>query len=90
MTSREAEWDQEQRDLVLGLLEYEAQVCHGCGGWIPETTNGENDGRYVVDPPGRCFRCKAIHAKQEDYEKQNPRSLVIWLARLRKKEVARD
>jgi hypothetical protein len=88
VTSREAEWNQEQRDLVL---EYEAQVCHGCGGWLPETTAKENEGRYLVDVPGRCYRCTAIHTKQEGYEDQKPRSLVLWPAELKpKKEVARD
>jgi hypothetical protein len=91
VTSREAEWNQPQRDLVLGLLEYEAQVCHGCGGWLPETTAKENEGRYQVEPPGRCHRCAAIHVKQEGYEDQKPRSLVLWLAELKakKEEVAR-
>jgi hypothetical protein len=89
VTSRESEWNQEQRDLVLGLIEYEAQTCHGCGGWLPETTSAENEGRYRVDPPGRCHRCKAIHSKQDEYEEQNPRSLVLWNAELRRKEVTR-
>lgn len=90
MTTREAEWNEEQRGFVLAYLTYEAQVCHGCGGWLPETTNGDNDGRYQVGTPGRCYRCTAIHKKQEGYEKQSPRELVLWPAELKRKEVARD
>jgi len=91
VTTRESEWDEQQRGFVLALLAYEAQVCHGCGGWLPETTDGDNDGRYHVDIPGRCYRCTAIHKKQDEYEKQNPRALVLWPAELKpKKEVARD
>jgi hypothetical protein len=51
--------------------------CHGCGGYLPETT--APDASYVASPPGHCYRCKAIKAKQKEYASQpNSESYVLW------------
>lgn len=84
-TTREAEWDGEQRGLVLALLSFEGQSCHGCGGFLPETTDPDNDGRYKAGYPGRCYRCSAIKAQQKAYEDQKPESLVLWPVELKRK-----
>jgi hypothetical protein len=62
---------------VLALLDYEASLCHGCGGYLPETT--DPDSKYVAGPPGRCHRCTVLHRKQDEYKDQkDPKGLVHW------------
>lgn len=75
ITTREAEWDDDSRAHVLALLEAEAQTCR-CGGWLPETTDPENEGRYRARPPVRCHRCDALHTFMQSYEHDPAR--VIW------------
>lgn len=79
VTTREVEWDDDERAKVLALLDYEAQTCPGCGGFLPETTDPQMQFRYEADNPSRCHRCDALHAKQEAYKDQTRSSaLVIW------------
>lgn len=70
---------------MLALLDYEDQVCPGCGGWLPETTDPEAEGQYVADPPSRCHRCHAIQGRQEEYRSDEtvsrPGALPIWPVR---------
>lgn len=49
---------------MLALLYLEEQTCR-CGGFIPETTAPENEGRYRPKPPIRCHRCDALNAAME-------------------------
>src|SRR5690606_3854254 len=60
VTTREPEWDDESRAYVLALAEYERSVCGGCGGWLPETTDPKNEGRYVSKGAIRCHRCDVL------------------------------
>lgn len=77
VSTREVEWDDEERARVLALLDYEAQQCSGCGGYLPDTT--DPDGKWVAGLPSRCFRCDAVQRKQQDYrESQNPAALTVW------------
>ncbi len=90
VTTREVEWDDEQRALVLAMLQVQAETCHGCGGWLPETTADEAEGKYVADPPIRCHRCKAVNAQRDSYYEEpdiyHPDSYVMWPARDKRKE----
>lgn len=52
---------------MLALDAYEASVCDGCGGYLPETTAAEADEGYTVGTPIRCHRCTAIAQKAEAY-----------------------
>lgn len=77
VTTRESEWDDEERGNVLALLEYERQLCSGCGGYLPETT--DKNASYTAGLPVRCYRCDVIQSKQDEYKDQpNPGALVIW------------
>lgn len=79
VTTREPEWSDDDRAVVLAYLEYEGQICSGCGGWLAETTSPENAGKYVASAPYRCHRCDAIERKQEQYKEQKrPNSLRVW------------
>lgn len=76
---------------MLAYLDWEALTCSGCGGYLPETTDADNDGRYVAGVPHRCYRCHAIEAQRAEYEKPDsgtkfPRALVVWPAELRRRE----
>lgn len=80
MTTREVEWDAEEQAKVTALLEFEAQLCPHCSGYLPETT--DPDKSWVADPPMRCFRCDTLVQKQEDYKEQRrPEALVVWNVR---------
>jgi hypothetical protein len=86
VTVREPEWGEKERAKVLAYLEYEAQVCSGCGGWLPETTARENEGRYHAELPGRCHRCDALQLRQDEYANdkvKRPGALVLWPVRKR-------
>jgi hypothetical protein len=84
VTTREVEWDDQERARVLALLDVESQQCPGCRGWLPETTDNSNEGRYRASTPHRCHRCTAIQQKQAEYEKaKEPAALVMWPAELR-------
>lgn len=76
------EWTDEERQKVLALAEYERQVCPGCGGYLPETTDRDAQHAYVTDPPTRCHACTALHKRQAKYRDQdNADALVIWPVR---------
>lgn len=64
----------------MALLDYEAQLCSGCGGYLPDTT--EEDASYVADIPARCHRCDAVQSMQAEYsEQKNAGALAVWPVR---------
>lgn len=65
----EQEWDEQQQAWMLALAECEAMSCHGCGGWLPETTAIENDERYAAPEGIRCHSCTAQSRAQQDHAK---------------------
>ena len=78
-------WTEDDRAWVLALAEWEASRCPGCNGWLAETTDPANDGRYNEEPPVRCFRCDALHRRQDDYKDHPNRSAqVLWPVTLRR------
>lgn len=77
MTTVEAEWDTEQQAQVLALAAYRAQLCPGCGGYLPDTTDPQRalDG-YEVDLPHRCGQCTALgRATPAYHESEVPHAL---------------
>lgn len=77
VTTRESEWDDEERGTVLALGDYEHSLCGGCGGYLPETT--QPGAAYEATLPHKCFRCAAVHSKQKEYEKNaDVRDMAIW------------
>ncbi|WP_033288248.1 hypothetical protein [Amycolatopsis jejuensis] len=86
VATRSPEWTDTDRSLVLAYLDYELLTCSGCGGYIPETTAAENEGRYEAEAPHRCHRCTAIARKREDYEEApHASALVLWPTELRRR-----
>lgn len=69
VTTREAEWDTDNRTWSVALLDHEASLCGDCGHSLVETTNPAYDGYYHVDEPARCYRCTAIAVKAEKYHR---------------------
>lgn len=77
--------------MVLALFDYEAQTCHGCGGFLPETTDESAESAYEADPPWRCHRCTALNKHKAEWRKDLKddetgkfEALVLWPAHLRK------
>ncbi len=71
VTRRQAEWDEESRNLLLALLEYEAGLCPGCGHPLAETTNPLMEGRYLYDGFVECFHCLATAVGSEKATKDH-------------------
>jgi hypothetical protein len=70
---------------VLAWIDYERSLCSGCGGYLPETTDPENESRYKAGLPHRCHRCDAVQSRQADYrDAKNPSALRIWPVELKK------
>lgn len=91
-TTRESEWDDEQRGLVLALLDFESQTCHGCGGFLPETT--DEKASYTAEAPYRCYRCTALNRQKAEYHKDFKDdetgkfdALAVWPVTERRREV---
>ena len=85
LVTREPEWDQDSRDWVLALRQWEDSHCPQCNGWLPETTNPANEDAYEATDPGRCHRCTALVAKQHAYAEHPYRqSQVLWPVTLRR------
>lgn len=66
----EPDWTDDDRDLALALLAYEASLCHGCGHPLAETTRPEAEEAYVAEAM-RCHRCTAAEQEAESY-RDNP------------------
>lgn len=79
VTSREVEWDDEQRTWMQALDELEGQSCSGCGGFLPHTTALEMDEGFVADPPYRCHRCTALTIRRKAVaDAPHPEAFTVW------------
>lgn len=45
---------------MLALARYQAEIHGPCGGYLPETTDPANEGKYIPGMPHRCHKCTAI------------------------------
>jgi len=74
--TREAEWDDDERALMLALVLYEDQLCPS-GHWLPESAAAENEYGYR----GRSSRCHACATVAREAQKfmadPNPASLLV-------------
>jgi hypothetical protein len=75
VTSRESEWDDEQRAWMRALAQYEAGLCHRCGTELAESTDPLHDpdnphGTHVYRPSKamRCHACTALMQAAEAFE----------------------
>ena len=79
VTVTEPEWDDEERGWMQALDELDGQTCSGCGGWLPETTSLEADGKYHADHPFRCHRCDALEIRRTSVrDKPNAAAFTVW------------
>jgi hypothetical protein len=90
----EPEWDAGQQAWMLALARYRTEMCDGCGGHLPETTDPGSDGRYHVTGPFLCYRCEAIGIARQAFvdartDKKTGKVSVVapnrWAARLRRR-----
>jgi hypothetical protein len=66
---QEAEFDDSDRAMFLGLQEYEDGLCPNCGLPLDETTDGGNEFAYRHGERVRCHACGTqaqwVHAQQD-------------------------
>ncbi len=81
----EPEWDDTQREGMLGLAEYRAaEVCPSCGGpkWICQAPDAEHE--WDATLPTRCHISTAVRRAQKAYADANPAAFpeaLSWGAR---------
>lgn len=67
VTTREAEWDDTEREWMLALADYRANLCPLCGRHLSICTDPVNEGRVKVGPPTRCHFTTAVEKAREPY-----------------------
>ena len=78
VVTREPEWDEESRGLLVALADLEASSCDGCGHPLEESMSPDGDRGnragthyYEADPaPHRCHACAARERAVDAYAKQ--------------------
>lgn len=62
--------------LALALQQYEDGLCGGCGQPLVESTDPDNEGRYVASLPHRCHACTALGHRMDEYQNSSqPKAL---------------
>jgi len=62
------EWTAEDREGAVGLMDYEASLCSGCGNPLEETSMLEREFAYRAEPPILCHYCVAVSSGQAAHE----------------------
>lgn len=84
----ESEFDDLQVGYFEALQAYEAQLCGGCGGHRPETTDPAHDYnnptsvlvyQAVPGTPVQCHRCAAIDRSQRETDARRPQHPTAML-----------
>lgn len=75
ITSRESEWDDTDRGIIYALLDYQSDLCPGCGQPMTDTLHKEGE----PDPPFTASYavCTACVAKERVFRIQNQRDEKI-------------
>ncbi|MFD6770587.1 hypothetical protein ACFWC6_30690 [Micromonospora chalcea] len=82
VTTREPEWDDEERGWMLALAVYRASLCPHCGRPLSVCTDPESEGRWVVPPPRRCFASTALRSAVPEYrDSPQPEALLLHAER---------
>ncbi len=76
VTTTEVEWDDTQRNWMLALAAWRASRCPGCGGDLAETTNPDNQNRYLTEAL-RCHRCTALHMSAAEWADERASMAVL-------------
>lgn len=69
----EAEWDAEDRATMAALTALDADTCHGCGGWLSETTTDEAAHRDYRVQSATCHRCVSLGEMTDAYKNDDYR-----------------
>lgn len=69
-------WTDEDRAWAIALLEYEADLCSGCGQPRSESMAIENEFRYHPTAL-RCHGCAAVARESEEFSGSNTKGLMI-------------
>lgn len=73
--TREPEWDDEQRDRMLALADYEAGICSGCG-WHHDLIHEPGAGFKIdLDTCPVCAQVAQYGRWQEELDKENDRRI---------------
>lgn len=59
VTTREPEFDADDRRLFLALEEWESALCSGCNRPLSETTDGAHEFDWTHGERMRCYACQA-------------------------------
>jgi hypothetical protein len=70
VTTREPEFDDEDRGWFMALAMCRRLTCPGCGHWLPESTALDATD-YQVDAPWQCGACSMLAFKQDAYAEDN-------------------
>lgn len=68
VVTREPEWSAEDRDQVEALVLAEQLTCHGCGSWLPHSTDSTFVG--LVDT-STCGGCRSMAIMQRDAQRKH-------------------
>lgn len=88
-TLAEPEWDDDTREVALGLDGYDASLCPSCG--RPASVCQAADAEFVADLPVRCHATTALLVAQSQVsDETHPQSqALLWSVR-RRDEVSGD
>jgi hypothetical protein len=86
VTTVEVEWDEQTRDVVLGLAGYKDTLCSLCGRPAHVCQNPDDQFNWVTPPPIRCHATTAVLMQQTGFtEETNPQvNALLFGAELRK------
>jgi hypothetical protein len=79
----EVEWDEQEQGWALAYQMYRDSLCR-CGGYLPDTTNPRNEGRYRPLLPIQCHHCLALAQSEETYRDEPHPMTLIHQAELRR------
>lgn len=86
----EAAWTQDDRDLAVALLDWEADLCAGCHTPLAETTAAENEENYRVEVGARCHKCTALAQMEKTVQDKAHPSAILLRATLKTREQEHD
>lgn len=58
-------WTDRDTAMARALAAYEAQVCAGCGGFLPETTRHASEVKFETELVAECLRCVSRQIRAE-------------------------
>lgn len=75
ITSREAEWDDSDRGIIYALLDYQADLCPGCGQPMSQYLHKDGEADPHIVPSYTV--CTACVAKERGFATQDKRDQMI-------------